>query len=152
MKKLPAVPRLRAVWSYEGDALVCESTLLDERRELVHRERFVIADPGHPLAAVQALLLGATAAAGVRAGTIEPLPVEPVPDAPAAPSGPLGEGPMWQTPEPVPATPEEEAALFTEPAEPPPAPDVEPVPEEPELVDPPAATPEEEEQLFQGTE
>jgi hypothetical protein len=136
VKKLPLVPRLRAVWSYEGDALVCESTLLDERRELVHRERFTITDPTHPLAAVQALLLSATAAAGVRAGNVEPLPVEPAPEAPEPAPEPL-------TVEPAPATPEEEQALFAEPEEAAPAPlEVEPAP----------ATPEEEDALFQGPE
>ena len=39
---LPARPRLRVSYGWEGDKLTCEGLLMDERRETLRRSRFVI--------------------------------------------------------------------------------------------------------------
>ncbi len=38
---LPVRPRLRISYDWHGDELICEATLMDEQRQLVHRQRLL---------------------------------------------------------------------------------------------------------------
>lgn len=57
---LPARPRLRASFFFEGDAIACELTLMDERRALVHRQKVPVL-PGSGLEQFHAALLSLSA-------------------------------------------------------------------------------------------
>jgi hypothetical protein len=58
--QLPAKPRLRVSFWYEGEGARCEFVLMGERRELVHRETLDVG-PGTGLETVHAALLAAAA-------------------------------------------------------------------------------------------
>lgn len=65
---LPARPRLRVSWWFEGDKLVAEGVLMDERRELVRRAKFdADADPtyGRMFSYIAAQLVADLRASGV---------------------------------------------------------------------------------------
>jgi hypothetical protein len=139
-KELPRLPRLRVTFSFERrgrdtvDKPVCEMVLLDERRELVHRETFECAQ-GSPLSNIQAVLLALIGNAAVRAGSALPLsaspPAEtsaPVPAAATAvqmapaepetePHGPKVSGSGGNAEPPAPAAPAPAAPAPTETAE-----------------------------------
>lgn len=66
---LPARPRLRASFFFEGDAIACELTLMDERRALVHRQKVPVL-PGSGLEQFHAALL--SLAATLMVGAVAP--------------------------------------------------------------------------------
>lgn len=74
-------PRLRVSFWYEGDAAVCELTLMTDRRQLVHRATLEIA-PGSNLANVHAGLLAAASALAA-AGSAAAVEASPAPATPA---------------------------------------------------------------------
>lgn len=73
---LPARPRLRASFFFEGDAIACELTLMDEQRALVHRQRVPVL-PGSGLEQVHAGLLSLVATLAGVSTQAPPAPSEP---------------------------------------------------------------------------
>jgi hypothetical protein len=68
VRVLPRRPRLRASFHYDpSDALSVELTLMDERRELIHRMQLVSA-PGGAIARIFEALLGVVTQAAASAG------------------------------------------------------------------------------------
>ncbi len=68
VRVLPRRPRLRASFHYDAsDALNVELTLMDDRRELIHRIPLVVA-PGGAIARIFEALLGVVTQAAVSAG------------------------------------------------------------------------------------
>jgi hypothetical protein len=66
---LPARPRLRASFFFEGDAIACDLTLMNERRGLVHRQKVPVL-PGSGLEQFHAALL--SLAASLMVGAVTP--------------------------------------------------------------------------------
>lgn len=85
MRTMPQLPRVRVTYAHDSEGnLACEIVLLDEQRELVHREVLSV-QPGDVFARMHAAYLHVVAAAAAQAGKVAPIAV--LPPASALPEG-----------------------------------------------------------------